>query len=769
MLNTLAQTSSLFTAPVIAGVAAAAVSIPIVIHLLWRVRRQRQVWAAMRFLEQAIKKQKNKLKLEHLLLLLARCLILLLLGLGLAGPVGAGLSRLFATHAGHKLVHVVIDDTLTSQTLTRIGANHTRLDDLKATARKLVEQMGPEDHLAIWRSATQAMPLQGPTLLNKPQAMQLIDSIKPRHSAGDLPGVLAAIQTQLDDAAYNGYEQVVVLLSDYSHGSLGTQAGQSFDRLAREATVCLATPTTPVPNVLISKVQPRRSQLLRPLEGPVAVMLDVTLSREGKIDQPATTTVRLLLDGQNAAVREHHWSAGQSQATVQMDMSWAGQSAAFPLILPIEAKISTDDDLDRLAGDNRRWTQVRLRDQLRIMLIDENPGGDVTDKNFAPSDWLAFALSPDANNLNVQRMLPAQLTGDALADMDVCMVLRPDRLSQQQMAVVDQWTRAGGLLWVFAPTQTSLPMWAYNLAQQMQLPIRLDVKTLTGDWGLSLTNRPPSALSLLGADWQALLRPVRVTQSLAMFNPANLADHSEVWLKLADETQTPILISQEVGDGQVLLCSLALSADWSNVQTRPLFVPLLHESIASLSSRSAQRRLLTTVPGMSPLLGERFAGSTQLIGPKRLMLKATDTGKLTTTQPLDEPGVYRAEKDGANHLLLVNIDPAAASLAMSDEHAVRQMLFEQSPETALHWLDRDNPTWPTRDVTSNSQLGRNLLWLALALLILETLLARWFSHAGTEQRSWAGWIGHSLVKLLHLDHLHPRKFSHGKTGKEGNS
>ena len=228
MTCTLAQTSSLFTAPVIAGAAVAAVSIPVIIHLLWRVKRQRQVWAAMRFLQVAIKKQKNKLRLEHLLLLITRCLMLLLLGIGLAGPVGKGLSQLFAGHSGRKLVHLVIDDTLTSQAQLRAGVNRSRLDELKEQAVKLIDQMGEEDHLAIWRSAKVAEPMYGPGLVNAVQAKQILDSIQSRHTASDLPAVLANIQAQLDDATYSAYEQTVVILSDFSHGSLGQQSHQSF-------------------------------------------------------------------------------------------------------------------------------------------------------------------------------------------------------------------------------------------------------------------------------------------------------------------------------------------------------------------------------------------------------------------------------------------------------------------------------------------------------------------------------------------------------------
>ena len=58
---------------------AAAVSIPIIIHLLNRKRYRVVPWAAMRFLLAAQRKTSRKVRIEQLLLLVVRCLLLLLL------------------------------------------------------------------------------------------------------------------------------------------------------------------------------------------------------------------------------------------------------------------------------------------------------------------------------------------------------------------------------------------------------------------------------------------------------------------------------------------------------------------------------------------------------------------------------------------------------------------------------------------------------------------------------------------------------------------
>ena len=64
----------------------AAVSVPIIIHLLNRRRFQKVVWAAMRFLQNAVEQNQRRMRIEDMILLALRCLLLALLALALARP-----------------------------------------------------------------------------------------------------------------------------------------------------------------------------------------------------------------------------------------------------------------------------------------------------------------------------------------------------------------------------------------------------------------------------------------------------------------------------------------------------------------------------------------------------------------------------------------------------------------------------------------------------------------------------------------------------------
>src|SRR5205809_6394358 len=86
---------------------AALVSVPIIIHLINRMRFKRVRWAAMEFLLKSQKRNKRKLIIEQLLLLALRCLLVALAGLILARFLGF---ELFAKPQNRHHV-VLLDDT----------------------------------------------------------------------------------------------------------------------------------------------------------------------------------------------------------------------------------------------------------------------------------------------------------------------------------------------------------------------------------------------------------------------------------------------------------------------------------------------------------------------------------------------------------------------------------------------------------------------------------------------------------------------------------
>src|SRR5260370_32719394 len=86
----------------------ALISLPIIIHLINRMRFKKIKWAAMEFLLKSQKKNRRRLIIEQLILLALRCFLVVLAGLLVARFVGADIWRgeLPTSHM------VILDDSL---------------------------------------------------------------------------------------------------------------------------------------------------------------------------------------------------------------------------------------------------------------------------------------------------------------------------------------------------------------------------------------------------------------------------------------------------------------------------------------------------------------------------------------------------------------------------------------------------------------------------------------------------------------------------------
>lgn len=203
-----------------AGVAL--VSVPVIIHLINRMRFKRVRWAAMEFLIKAQKKMKRKLIFQQLLLLFLRCLMILLLGFLVGRFVGFnpldGRETRTTSHV------VIFDDSPSMGDFFR--GDDGQITDAFAEAKKvLLDQIAPAAAQATTEQALDVV------LLSKPQDKRTfgrinstsIDEMKtylqgaaPSPVRGSLVEALKQAKKALDEQAKaSETAQVIHVLSDF--------------------------------------------------------------------------------------------------------------------------------------------------------------------------------------------------------------------------------------------------------------------------------------------------------------------------------------------------------------------------------------------------------------------------------------------------------------------------------------------------------------------------------------------------------------------------
>src|SRR6185369_13722660 len=140
-----------FLNPGYLAAAEALVSVPIIIHLINRMRFKRIRWAAMEFLLKAQKRNRRRLIIEQLILLALRCLLVALVGLLVLRFTGFSIANF-----NQPAVHIVLlDDTLSTNDEWKDGAaiktafQIAKSDVLFEKIAKGVAQSSAKDRLVL--------------------------------------------------------------------------------------------------------------------------------------------------------------------------------------------------------------------------------------------------------------------------------------------------------------------------------------------------------------------------------------------------------------------------------------------------------------------------------------------------------------------------------------------------------------------------------------------------------------------------------------------
>ncbi len=238
-------------------------------------------------------------------------------------------------------------------------------------------------------------------------------------------------------------------------------------------------------------------------------------------------------------------------------------------------------------------------------------------------------------------------------------------------------------------------------------------------------------MSVVGPELPELAPAVRVLKALTVEGAGQAV------LKTVDET--PLLVvgvpgavggkEGEQARGMVTMVTVAFGFEWTDLQAKPLMVPLMWELVkqgvgAARGSWSALAGEVVRVPGRSAELRGEGGGT---------MKVAADVSQ----QPIRNAGVWRAVDDvGAlRGLVAVNADPAGGRTDAQPSAAVGTWLGVVSGGEAVKWIDGKEGLGgggvgaALARTSDSTRFVLPLILGAIGLALLELMMARWFSHA----------------------------------------
>jgi hypothetical protein len=722
---------------------AALVAAPLLIHLLNRRRFVVVPFAAMRFLQDAFRQRRRRMRLENLLLLLLRCLLVLLAAVAMALPFVPSDSPLAALAGGRREVVYVLDRSGSMGRLVAPGvtSDDRMLESLRRRLSALSEERGDAVTLVCLGAGN---PLPAPIGATPSMALAALDGLPPPAGVADLLAGARLLAERVRPARPGRLD--VVIVSDLQALSWG-QAGESlrallarvFDegggslRIEPVGADGRAPANVGVQSLVADDPLPRAGE-------PLAFTASV---RNWSETQPAMVEARFEVDGVRV----------DTQVASLPPLGSAALSTRRRLDAPGAHHVSVALAADDLPLDDVRTLAVEAHGRPRVLLADGAPGG--ADPLEWSTGWLELALDPQQPGVEARfepvRWDAARLDGTLaqLADFDALVLSDVGAPGEAQAEALARAVAAGTPLLLFAGERTDPALWAERLGARGLLP--MDVGPVRGapaaagveDYvTLALAEPPPPALSLFADPRLAVLLQVPVfawRELLPRPAPAQgEAPQAVVLASFADalgRTQ-PALVEGRLGRGRILLLGTSAAPDWSLLPRNPaLWVPLVHELLTALLADDPAER---NVPvGQQPaLLVEGWPQSAQLVFPSGAVVPVDrpaggqpgERSRLDLPVPLDEAGAYRLElgfADGERRMLALAAQPDAreGDLRAADPAAISQALAGV-PHVVGAELAGDEPA---DEAGGDGSLALPLLWALLACAVCESLLAR---HVG---------------------------------------
>ena len=723
-----------FINPMIAWVGLAAIALPIIIHIIMRRKRRPVSWGAMRFLEEALRRQRQRMRFEQLLLLITRCLIVALIAIALGRPIfgsiGAGVED------APRTLYIVIDDSLTSD--LRSG-DQRALDRSVAQAKVAIESLSASrgDSVAIVTAARPAQTLIMPPTSDLNAAKASLTNLKSQDSRADFVGALDLIAKERGDRTER-FE--ITVLSEFRAGSIDPTAPAPRSNVFRHATFVHAPSAAErMRNIRIKSLRVLQPPIFRGDERiSIPVRITAARSDSGASMPSERVALRFSLslfaqpnDSLSQTDAELIWSDGQEESSATIFIQIAPDSIKDAGELIVTATLA-DDPLGR---DNVFRTSARAWKRLETLIIAPGADGSSDPGRFTPAQWLSLSLAPEAEESDRRRLesdirvtvIDPSRTAQpsALAMARAILIPAPDTIDTAGWAQISAAAKSGVFVLITPPVAMAAQTWADELARA-GWPVTVSGEPSTHDPALRLSVIPSAAepegpLGLLGSELDDLLKPVSVFRSVAI---SGVDDSYDSILSLSDGSPFLILARhQDGGQGTIAIMGAAPDPAWTDLPTKPLMLPLIQELI--------RQGVATFGSGVSAIAGERPrfpTGAVELreAGGTRVYSSSEESPAIR------EAGVFRARDGSGSSIDSAIFNPSFE--AGSTDPIAASKITDWFGSTGAEAVQESGGQQAGAINGSTRDAGWSLPLLALTLILaaIEAFMARAFSHAKME-------------------------------------
>jgi hypothetical protein len=661
-----------------------AISVPVVIHMIHRERRETLAFPSLMFLRKIPYRSVRRQKIRHVLLLALRCLAIAIVVAAFARPFfEKPLVAASATNDTRELV-ILLDRSYSMG----YGGRWARATD---AARSASRGIRAQDRVSLITVASSAAQLVAPTA-----AVARLDGALARLQPGSEPTRYAAglrMAAQIL-ASSDAARKEVVLISDFHKAGVSPNDAVPMPPRAAIRTVDVSRNETI--DVAVANVAAAREREGDRGRATVTARL-LNLSAE-----PRTVTASLALAGRTVQSRR---ATVPARTTAQVVFAPAAVASTVRGIVSIDA--------DSQPANDRFYFTVA--DELGASVLLVEPAAARANQSLYLSRAWAVADDPPVRvSVKTGGYAEADVTGRTLIVLNEAELPAGARGAQLRGFV-----ERGGMLLV--------------------VPGERAGSAIAADWGAflpatigSLSTRPDGRWA--STDFSnVVFEPFRgagradfSSVSVTRYRTLTPANGGAVIARLDDGA--PLLVERVTGAGRVLMWASTLDAQATNAPFHPLWVPFVHQ-VARRSLAGRETRPWFVAPHMLDL---SRAGDVVLESPSGDPIRAAadSTGGRPTIE-LNERGFYELRGPqtavGAGQPIAVNVDLAESDLSHVDAaELVASVTTREEPGAAG---GRAMLAGTEQELEQQQSVWWYLLLGGLLLLAAETIFSNRLSRA----------------------------------------
>lgn len=713
----------------------AAISVPILIHLLNRRKFQKVVWAAMRFLRISVEQNQRRMRIEDMILLALRCLLLILLALALARP--AIMSKAADVFGQSKVTGVVILDNSASMAVS--DGTQTRFDKARRAAEQAVESMPAGSATAVLLASDVVNGVIPEPTFDLNLARRVIREASLTDRATDLFPALNRAMNVLQDRLALRKEIYLITDGQAAGWRQLVEAQRALERVKSEIkTHIVLVSEREERNLAITEL--RLASGLSPVGQPLR--FEVQVSNFGR-EEVRDVRVGLSVDA----------DAPSDEFTI--DVLPAGSMRSVSLFARLRSEgfhhVTARIPEDRQNADDRRTIALRAIKEVRVLVVDGEPGSEPRESE---TYFLRNALAPVASDLaqnyfiQTVTVTAGELASARFDDFDAIILANVPDFSEGVVQRLQQYLRRGGGLMIFPGAQVNTAFYNDQLFARAQLlpamlgPARGEADQDENYFTLQARDYQHPMVSLWNDPAAGTLGSARFYRAFPLEMPAantvtnraaQEAGIPEIVLKYSDGTAA--VAQRNWGLGRVVLFSSTADTAWNDFPVRLPFVPLLHRALGSIVQRQDE--------GLNVRVGSQFSRrlSTELLEKEAAIFRPRRTEALRETRRVepvngapvlqydqtDFAGIYEVSIAEPPFALKFAAQPHASESSM-DELTTVQINNLKTVANVVPWT----PGFTLKGLVERDRTGFEF-WLpivigALVVAGAETFLGQWFSR-----------------------------------------